>query len=67
MNTIYTKEDLNAELKALKAKRLTVYNQRKDLLKKYSDKQSKTLNSASTMHDLDRKIEDIQRKLEILF
>ena len=67
MNTIYTKEELDAELKSLKAKRLTVYNKRKDLLQKYSNKQSKALNSASAMHELDRKIEDIERKLEILF
>ncbi|MFT6715375.1 MAG: hypothetical protein ACJA0Q_000002 [Saprospiraceae bacterium] len=67
MNTIYTKEELDSELKSLKAKRLTVHNKRKDLLQKYSAKQTKTLNSASAMHDLDRKIEDLERKLEILF
>ena len=67
MNTIYIKEELDAELKTLKAKRLTVYNKRKDLLEKFSNKQSKTQNSASAMHELDLKIEDIERKLEILF
>ena len=67
MSTIYTKEELDATLKTLKAERLTVLDKRKSILNKYKTKQSKDLHTASVVHDLDRKIEDIERKLGVLF
>ena len=66
MKTVFTKEELNVQLASLKEKRISVYNKRKGLLEKYSKKQSPA-NSDGQMHDLDRKIEDIERKLSILF
>ncbi len=66
MKTVFTKEELNIQLASLKEKRTSVYNKRKGLMEKYSKKQSAP-NSHSQMHDLDRKIEDIERKLSILF
>ena len=66
MKTVFTQEELNIQLAGLKEKRISVYNKRKGLLEKYSKKQSYP-SSDGQIHDLDRKIEDIERKLSLLF
>ena len=69
MKTVFTKEELKSELTELKEKRAAVYQHRKGLLQKFSAKNgSATPNKATgELHDLDRKIEDIERKINILF
>lgn len=67
MKTVFSKEELSSELKDLKGKRQSVYNKRKSLLEKYANKQQPQTTSASELHELDLKIEDIERKINILF
>ena len=69
MKTVFTKEELKSELTELKEKRAAVHQQRKGLLEKFSAKNTavKPTKSTGELHDLDRKIEDIERKIDILF
>jgi len=65
MYQIYTSEQLQKELLALKKKKEEISNTRISALKKYN----KGLNDGakeSELHNVDRKIEDLERKLKAL-
>ena len=66
VNTIYSQEELKLQLKELKSKRENVYNQRKNVLEKFSQKQSNNQPSED-LHRIELKIEDVERKMSILF
>ncbi len=66
VNTIYTQEELKLQLKELKSRRESVYGQRKNVLEKFSQKQSNT-QPAEDLHRIELKIEDLERKMSILF
>lgn len=66
LNTIYSQEELKLQLKELKSKRESVYGQRKDILQKFSQKNSNNAKSED-LHQIELKIEDIERKISILF
>ncbi len=65
MYQIYTSEQLQKELLDLKKKKEEISNTRISALKKYN----KGLNNGakeSELHNIDRKIEDLERKLQAL-
>jgi len=62
MYQIYTSEQLQKELIELKKQKEELHNNRAAALKKYND----GLNASSVLHNIDRKIEDLERKLQSL-
>jgi hypothetical protein len=65
MYQIYTSEQLQKELLELKKKREEISNNRISALKKYSDGLSNNAKDGE-LHNIDRKIEDLERKLQAL-
>lgn len=62
MYQIYTAEQLQKELIELKRQKEELRSKRVSALKKYND----GLNNSSALHNIDRKIEDLERKLQSL-
>lgn len=67
VNTIYTQDELKSQLQELKSKRDSVFNQRKALMEKFSKKQSDRPAPTEDLHRIELKIEDLERKISILF
>jgi hypothetical protein len=63
MKTVFTKEELQEQLKELKQQKSAIRNKRVDALKKFSKGQ----NGACDIQDIDCQIETIQDKIEKLF
>lgn len=65
MYQIYTSEQLQKELLELKKKKEEIGNNRISALKKYSEGLNNS-NKESELHNIERKIEDLERKLQAL-
>jgi hypothetical protein len=65
INKIYSQDELKEQLRELKSRRESVYNQRKDILQKFSKKTNNV--PMEDLHQLELKIEDVERKIKILF
>ena len=63
MKTVFTKEELDAQLKELKSRQKAIQSKRVSALEKYSKKQT----ASEDAYSLELQIEDIERKLSILF
>ena len=67
MNTIYTSEQLKKELSELQKKKDSFRNDRVSALKKYQKKAKASENNTGIdLHNIERKIEDLERKLDSL-
>ncbi len=65
MYQIYTSEQLQKELLELKKKKEEISNNRISALKKYSEGLNNSTKE-SELHNIERKIEDLERKLQAL-
>ncbi|MFM7023015.1 MAG: hypothetical protein ACKOXB_08550 [Flavobacteriales bacterium] len=66
MNTIYTSEQLKKELSELQKQKDSFRNDRVAALKKYQKKAQASENNDIHLHNIERKIEDLERKLDSL-
>ncbi|MCX6182929.1 MAG: hypothetical protein NT150_13480 [Bacteroidetes bacterium] len=67
MNTIYTSEQLKKELSELQKKRDSFRNDRVSALKKFQKKSEASENNTGIdLHNIERKIEALERKLDSL-
>lgn len=63
MKTVFTKEELQEQLKELKQQRSAVQGQRVSALKKFSNGQT----APNNVQDIDCQIENVQDKIKKLF
>jgi uncharacterized protein with gpF-like domain len=67
MNTIYTSEQLKKELSELQKQKDSFRNDRVAALKKFQKKANASENTPEiNLHNIERKIEDLERKLDSL-
>ncbi len=66
MNTIYTSEQIKKELAELRREKEEIRNNRVAALSKYQKKSSGEINASGLLHNIERKIENLERKLDSL-
>lgn len=66
MNTIYTSEQLEKELSELQKQKEAFRNGRVAKLKSFQKKAGTEKNTEIDLHNIERKIEDLERKLDSL-
>lgn len=67
MRTVFSKEELQEELKELKQEKKAIHNKRVDLLSNYAKKHLQNGERHAVIHDLERKIETVEDKIKKLF